>query len=91
VALAAGLVQLCAAVADARERAGQPVRRLVALSGGCLQNAVLHACLHGKLAERGWQVLSHAAVPANDGGIAVGQALVCLARSARAQEHGMEH
>jgi hydrogenase maturation protein HypF len=88
VALAAGLAQLCAEVASAREHSGRPVQRQVALSGGCLQNAVLHERLTLELEALGFKVLAHAEVPANDGGIALGQALVTLARCAR--ERGLE-
>ncbi len=51
----------------------------VALSGGCFQNATLFALVHEGLAARGFTVLSHAKVPANDGGLALGQAMVALA------------
>ena len=52
----------------------------VALSGGCFQNAILAEEIEHGLAARGFAVLSHAAVPANDGGIALGQAAVAAAR-----------
>ncbi|MDJ0951075.1 MAG: carbamoyltransferase HypF [Alphaproteobacteria bacterium] len=52
----------------------------VALSGGCFQNRTLFALVHQDLEARGFQVLSHAQVPANDGGLALGQAVVALAR-----------
>lgn len=48
----------------------------VALSGGCFQNAILLAGLSNRLGERGFDVLTHAKVPANDGGIALGQAVI---------------
>jgi hydrogenase maturation protein HypF len=81
VALAAGFAELCELIVRDRERSCRPVRKEVALSGGCLQNACLHGRLDAELRARGFTVLSHAIVPANDGGIALGQALVSLARA----------
>jgi hydrogenase maturation protein HypF len=51
----------------------------VALSGGCFQNATLFALVHQGLEASGKQVLSHGQIPANDGGLALGQAVVALA------------
>ena len=51
----------------------------VALSGGCFQNAILLAGLTRCLRDRGFQVLTHEKVPANDGGIALGQAVIANA------------
>ena len=48
----------------------------VALSGGCFQNAILLAGLSRRLGDRGFDVLTHENVPANDGGIALGQAVI---------------
>ena len=56
-------------------------RPLVALSGGVLQNRLLAALLGDALEDRGLRVLQHGAVPASDGGIALGQAVVALARA----------
>jgi hydrogenase maturation protein HypF len=48
----------------------------VALSGGCFQNRVLlEGCVEG-LERAGFTVYTHQRVPANDGGIALGQAVV---------------
>ncbi|HZT87771.1 MAG TPA: carbamoyltransferase HypF [Stellaceae bacterium] len=52
----------------------------VALSGGCFQNAVLFTEVAASLERRGLAVLAHTAVPANDGGLALGQAAVAAAR-----------
>lgn len=48
----------------------------IALSGGVLQNQILHEGLARRLDARGFQVLSHRSVPANDGGVALGQAAI---------------
>ncbi|MCP4666707.1 MAG: carbamoyltransferase HypF [Deltaproteobacteria bacterium] len=47
----------------------------VALSGGCFQNETLLTGLTRSLGAAGFAVLSHARVPANDGGLALGQAV----------------
>lgn len=54
----------------------------VALSGGVFQNQLLSAAVSSALARAGVQVLRHQSVPANDGGIAAGQAAVAAARLA---------
>jgi hydrogenase maturation protein HypF len=51
----------------------------VALSGGCFQNATLLAGLIQALEKRDFQVFSHQQVSSNDGGIALGQAMVAAA------------
>ena len=48
----------------------------VALSGGCFQNRLLLSGLTRNLHNKGFQVLTHERVPANDGGIALGQAVI---------------
>ena len=50
----------------------------VALSGGCLQNALLLELLLEHL--EGLPVMTHHDVPANDGGLALGQAVIGLAQ-----------
>jgi hydrogenase maturation protein HypF len=52
----------------------------VALSGGCFQNRVLFEQTVRRLEATGFTVLTHAAVPANDGGLALGQAAIAAAR-----------
>jgi len=48
----------------------------VALSGGTWQNQYLFRVAKRVMQERGYQVLYHRQVPANDGGIALGQAMI---------------
>jgi len=48
----------------------------VALSGGCFQNRLLAALLLPLLEGDGFAVLTHHQVPCNDGGVALGQAVV---------------
>jgi hydrogenase maturation protein HypF len=58
--------------------------RVVALSGGVFQNALLLGrCLDG-LQSAGFRVLTHRQVPCNDGGISLGQVAVAAARDANA-------
>jgi hydrogenase maturation protein HypF len=48
----------------------------VALSGGCFQNRLLLTKVSGLLGQCGFAVLTHKDVPANDGGISLGQAVI---------------
>jgi hydrogenase maturation protein HypF len=48
----------------------------VVLSGGVFQNAFLRDGLTEKLETDGYTVLNHKSVPANDGGLALGQAVI---------------
>ncbi len=48
----------------------------VALSGGVFQNSILLTGLVRALGKKNFQVLTHEQVPANDGGISLGQAIV---------------
>lgn len=58
----------------------------VALTGGVFQNMRLTEVVSERLMERGLRVLLHSHVPANDGGISVGQAAIAAALGA--QESG---
>lgn len=60
----------------AAEFAGREGIGTVALGGGCFVNAILSTGLRGELARRGLAVLEARQAPANDGGIALGQAWV---------------
>jgi hydrogenase maturation protein HypF len=48
----------------------------IALSGGCFQNCILFEEIVLRLQQNNFVVLSHAQVPANDGGLALGQAVI---------------
>lgn len=52
----------------------------VALSGGVFQNRLLLEGVHLALTQKGLEVLVHRHAPANDGGVALGQAAVALAQ-----------
>ena len=53
----------------------------VALSGGVMQNAILADGLRSRLTLRGLNPLMHSRVPANDGGLALGQAAIAAVKS----------
>ncbi|MEQ9257672.1 MAG: carbamoyltransferase HypF [Roseovarius sp.] len=78
----AGLAAAFAAPARALVASGQA--RAVALSGGCFQNATLLGLVARALADL--PVLIHRKTPANDGGLALGQAMVAAARVLREAE-----
>ena len=67
------LVAAAGEIAEAEARKG---RLPVALSGGCFQNDLLTKGLRARLAGAGIEVLLHREVPAGDGGLALGQAVV---------------
>jgi hydrogenase maturation protein HypF len=69
-ALAEGILAVAAAVGEPR----------VALTGGCFQNRILTERAAARLERAGFEVLLHRRVPANDGGISLGQIAVAAAR-----------
>lgn len=51
----------------------------IALSGGVFQNSILLSGLCHALGKKGFSVYTHTKVPANDGGISLGQAVAAFA------------
>lgn len=68
--IAAGFAR--AAIATARDAGVDHV----ALSGGVLQNRIIDATLREHLVRAGLSPIGHGAVPVNDGGLSVGQAML---------------
>ncbi len=62
------------------------VQPTVALSGGVFQNALLLEWGIQALQDRGFEVLTHQQVPANDGGLSLGQACIAAARHSSRKE-----
>ena len=80
------IAQIAVAVAkDAQRkyRAADDPLKTVALSGGVWQNRLLLELTVPLLQQAGFEVLLQRAVPANDGGLAFGQAAVAAARLAK--------
>ncbi len=65
-----GFVRICERMREAHGIQG------VALSGGCFQNRFLLDTMTERLNQKRFRVLSHVQVPANDGGLSLGQALI---------------
>lgn len=68
--LTAIIVHMCLLIAQ-----GSGLKQ-VALSGGVFQNRILFRSAAAALRKEGFNVLTHSIVPTNDGGIALGQAVV---------------
>jgi len=71
---------ICDRVQDMRESCGD---RPVVLSGGVFQNRILMGQTTARLAASGCTVLTPKVLPANDGGISLGQATIAAARGLR--------
>jgi hydrogenase maturation protein HypF len=61
-------------------RTTSPGFETVALSGGCFQNRILFESMTAQLRQAGFVVLTQVEVPANDGGLSLGQASVAAAQ-----------
>lgn len=71
---------LAAALANAaRALIGTGEAQAIVLSGGCFQSALLTRLIQHEL--QGLPVLTHRTTPANDGGLALGQAAIAAARA----------
>lgn len=74
-------VMLCEMIAEACRKACEKENiKTVALSGGVFQNLLLLKLCKNKLESLNINVLIHSMVPANDGGIALGQAVAAMAQ-----------
>lgn len=69
---------IAATVATLSLNAGGPTT--VALSGGVFQNKLLLEQVSRLLRKQGFTVLTHSQIPANDGGLSLGQASIAAAR-----------
>ena len=78
--LAIAIVQMVTALAQRPAGDAAPFGA-IALSGGVFQNRVLFEQVLARLQAAGWRVLTHRHLPANDGGISLGQAVIAAARS----------
>jgi hydrogenase maturation protein HypF len=72
--LAAAILEVCM-----RLKSESGLKR-VCLSGGTFQNLRLLGSVCGGLRGAGFEVYLHSAVPPNDGGLALGQAMIGAAR-----------
>jgi hydrogenase maturation protein HypF len=75
---------LAIAVADmavrlARQSDTEPIDTVV-LTGGCFQNKTLFEACVSRIEQCGLTCLTHSQVPMNDGGLALGQAVIAAAR-----------
>ena len=72
---------IIAMVAELTRQHGNPWQNRIALSGGVFQNDILFGLVAKGLEASGRTVYSHSRVPSNDGGLALGQAMVAAAQA----------
>ena len=77
--LAKAIVAMARKLARRDDETG-PRFATIALSGGCFQNRILFEEVVRRLEMEDFHVLTHALVPANDGGLALGQAAIGAAQ-----------
>jgi hydrogenase maturation protein HypF len=79
--LAKIIAEMVRRLIGSQERAGQDIKT-VALSGGCFQNKILLEQVTTRLTATNstLNIISQARVPANDGGLSLGQAAIAAAR-----------
>jgi hydrogenase maturation protein HypF len=83
----AAVIHAAAAAAGSVARAaGIPA---IGLTGGVFVNRILLSGLRAVLADNGFDVLTHQVLPCNDGGIALGQAVIAAASTRSAQRSGV--
>jgi len=75
-----GLARVLVAMAERLSQREEAHFDTVALTGGCFHNKVLLGETSRLLREKGFTVLTHARVPAGDGGIALGQTAIAAAQ-----------
>jgi hydrogenase maturation protein HypF len=88
IGLAKVIVTMATKLACGAAGEGAPRFNTVALSGGCFQNRVLFEQVLRRLEQQNFIVFTHAQVPANDGGLALGQAAIGAARLIEAEAIG---
>lgn len=59
----------------------------IALSGGVFQNATLLTLVEKQIEQSGYHVMSHSKLPANDGGLALGQAVIAATELINEDNH----
>jgi hydrogenase maturation protein HypF len=68
------------------EQEGERLTNTVSLSGSVFQNRILFEQVEQRLLANHYQVLSHSHVPAHDGSLSLGQAVIALAHLQRTKE-----